>query len=493
MKTFLLVGLCLAALLICAVAIEPSGLMHGFNSLAEHAGPMTAMMVAPMSRSTLLGSVAVGRGIQTVRAEGDAATLVKQLIGDLEKSIDKKLEATNKAFEDFKIANNAKKDGLDQASVDKINNSITEYGAEIDKMNQQLAALRLGAGADNVAGGAVRASVTPEEKAYRQAFSGKGGYLRRGADNGLGDLAVKASLSSDSNPDGGYTVVPEIDTAISRVQSAMSAMRGIAQVLTISSDTYRKLVSQGGAASGWVGERESRPTTAAPTLAGIDFPAMELYAMPATTQRLLDDSSVNIEQWLADEVGITFNEQEGAAFVTGDGNNKPKGFLAYDKLADASYAWGSLGYIVTGAATTFATASSSVNPADALLSLVYALKQGYRVNGSWMMNRTVQGSVRQFKDQNGNYIWQPAMANGQPATLFGYPVSDDDNMPNVGANTYPVAFGDFKRGYLIVDRIGVRVLRDNLTSKGNVLFYTTKRVGGGVQNFEAIKLLKCST
>lgn len=488
MNKFLIAGLCLVLLTVCAVVIEPGVLSHGLT----HLHVASAIGMAPaMQRG--VSPRALFAGIKSVRNDSDAAALVKQLIGDLETKLNQKFDAQKKDFEDFKAANNGKKDGMDQSVVDKINKSLEDTGADIDKLNSQLAALRLGSNVDNVAGGGVRMSSTAEEKAYRQAFSGKGGYLRRGVDNGLLDLGVKAGLSTDSNPDGGYTVVPEIDTAISRVQANTSSMRSLAQVQTISTDTLRKMVSQGGAAAGWVGERDARTGTNTPQLAGLDFPAMELYAMPAATQRLLDDSAVNIEQWLADEVGITFNEQEGAAFVTGDGINKPKGFLAYNTVADANYAWGSLGFYVTGAAATWATPSATVSQADCLLNMVYGLKKGYRVNGSWMMNRTLQSGVRQFKDQNGAYIWQPGATAGQPATLFGYPVEDDDNMPNMAANAFPVAFGDFQRGYLIVDRIGVRVLRDNVTSKGNVLFYTTKRVGGGVQNFEAIKLLKVST
>ena len=208
--------------------------------------------------------------------------------------------------------------------------------------------------------------------------------------------------------------------------------------------------------------------------------------MPAATQTLLDDSQVDIEQWLADEVQIVFAEQEGAAFVNGDGTNKPTGFLHYTAVADASWSWGNLGYIASGADGAFA----SSNPADALINLAYAPKQGYRANGRWVMNRKTESTVRKFKDTTGNYIWQPGLSAEQPATLFGYPVTEAEDMPDIASNSLSIAFGDFTRGYLVVDRVGVRVLRDPYSAKPYVLFYTTKRVGGGVQNFEAIKLMK---
>ena len=219
---------------------------------------------------------------------------------------------------------------------------------------------------------------------------------------------------------------------------------------------------------------------------------MELYAAPAATQALLDDSSVDIASWLADEISIAFAETEGAAFVTGDGVNKPRGLLSYDTIANASYAWGKLGYAVSGVAA--ALSDSSNNGIDGLLATLYGLRQGYRTNARWLMNRSTQEAIRKLKTATEKiYLWQPPVQLGQPASLLGYPITDDDNMQDIGAGKYPVAFGDFQRGYLVVDRIGIRVLRDPFTNKPFVIFYTTKRVGGGVQNFEAIKLLKIGT
>ena len=308
-----------------------------------------------------------------------------------------------------------------------------------------------------------RDPLTAEHKA---AF---GAYVRTGEAGGLKRLEAKA-LSAGSGPDGGYLAPATVEGEILRRR-------------TISSGTYKKAFSTTGPASGWVAETAARPQGASPTLAELSFPAMELYAMPAATQTLLDDAIVDIDQWIAEEVESAFAEQEGAAFVTGDGVDKPKGFLAYPTVADASWSWGNIGVLDTGAAGAFPAS----NPSDVLVDLVYALKAGYRQNASFVMNRKTQGAIRKFKDANGNYLWQPPAAAGAPATLLGFPLVEAEDMPDIANNAVSIAFGDFRRGYLVVDRAGVRILRDPYSAKPYVLFYTTKRVGGGVQDFAAIK------
>jgi|HubBroStandDraft_5_1064220.scaffolds.fasta_scaffold57739_2 HK97 family phage major capsid protein len=385
-----------------------------------------------------------------------------------------------RAFDSFKDANDERLVALEKRSTDVVaDEKVERINRALDEQKRVLDELTLAA--QRPALGLERAG-RPETRERKQAFDR---YVRRGDAGGLDALEVKA-LSAGSNPDGGYTVPLEIETTIDRVLAKASPIRSIATVRQIGANVYRKPITTAGAASGWVGETDAIAQTNTPTLAAIDFPAMELYAMPAATQTLLDDSQVDIEQWLASEVQIVFAEQEGAAFVNGDGTNKPLGFLASTTIADASWVWGKLGYIASGAAGAFA----SSNPADALLDLAYAPKQGYRANGRWVMNRKTESTVRKFKDSTGNYIWQPAMSADQPATLFGYPVTEVEDMPDIAANSYSIAFGDFARGYLVVDRVGIRVLRDPYSVKPYILFYTTKRVGGGVQNFEAIKLMK---
>jgi HK97 family phage major capsid protein len=289
-----------------------------------------------------------------------------------------------------------------------------------------------------------------------------------------------------SAADGGFLVPPETESEIGRRLTLASPIRAIAGVRQVSASVYKKPFSTTGFASGWVGETAARPETASATLAELQFPTMELYAMPSATQALLDDAAVNIDQWIAEEVQMAFAEQEGTAFVTGNGVNRPKGFLDYAKVADAAWSWGSLGYLATGVAGSFAAA----NPSDRLIDLAYALKSSYRQNASWVMNRKTQSAIRKFKDVDGNYLWQPALRPDGRATLMGFPVAESEAMPDIATDSFALAFGDFNAGYLIVDRIGVRVLRDPYSAKPYVLFYTTKRVGGGVQNFEAIKLMK---
>jgi len=317
---------------------------------------------------------------------------------------------------------------------------------------------------------------------HKAAFAA---YIRSGEAGGLKRLEGKA-LSAGSGPDGGYLAPSGVESEILRRLATVSPIRAIATVRTISSGTYKKAYSTTGPAAGWVAEAAARPQTGSPTLAELSFPAMELYAMPAATQTLLDDAIVNIDQWIAEEVESAFAEQEGAAFINGDGIDKPKGFLAYPNVADASWSWGNIGVLNTGVAGAFAAS----HPSDILVDLVYALKAGYRQNASFVMNRKTQGIIRKFKDTGGQYLWQPPAAVGAPATLLGFPVVEAEDMPNIANNAVSVAFGDFRRGYLVVDRAGVRILRDPYSAKPHVLFYTTKRVGGGVQDFAAIKGLK---
>lgn len=207
--------------------------------------------------------------------------------------------------------------------------------------------------------------------------------------------------------------------------------------------------------------------------------------MPAATSSLLEDAAVDIDTWITSEIEAAFAEQEGSAFVNGDGVNKPSGFLSAPTVDDGSWSWGNLGYVATGVDGAFAT-----DPSDGLIDTIYSLKAGYRQNAKFVMNRKTQSTIRKFKDADGNYMWQPPAAAGQQAMLQGFAVIEAEDMPDIASNSTSIAFGDFERGYLIVDRAGVSVLRDPYSAKPYVLFYTTKRVGGGIQNFEAIKLMK---
>jgi len=403
--------------------------------------------------------------------------------------IKKLIETLGKTFEEFKTENDKRIVAIEAKGyapadvvekVEKINKDL----GQIATMKKQLEAVETAVALGQFPGGDKGRSEMEKIKAEHKAVFDK--WFRKGIDDGLHDLEVKASSSTLSDPDGGFTVPEEVEAQIDRVAETVSAMRRLCTVRPISTDTYRKLVNQGGATSGWVAEKASRAETTSPTLAEISINTKEVYAMPAATQSLLDDSAIDIGQWLADEVSIEFTEEEGDAFITGTGVSEPKGIAAYTMVANASYAWGSVGYIAGGHA-------SLLNNADKLIDLQHALKPVYRGGSAFLMNDLTMAVVRKFKDGDGNYIWRPGLEQGAPDTLLGKPVEIDDNVADIAASAYPIFFANFKRAYMIIDRIGIRVLRDPYTSKPFVLFYTTKKVGGGIVHYEAIKALKIAT
>jgi HK97 family phage major capsid protein len=356
--------------------------------------------------------------------------------------------------------------------VDRISAALDEQKRALDRVVARRARPQL-SGGDNA---------NPAGLEHRSAFER---YVRGGDERGLRAIEEKAH-SIGSGPDGGYLVPAETETEIGRRLSNLSPIRAISAVRQVSASVLKKPYSLTGPATGWVAETAARPQTTSATLAELQFPTMELYAMPAATSSLLDDAAVDVDAWIASEIEVAFAEQEGAAFVNGDGVNKPRGIMNYPTVAETSWSWGNLGFIATGVSG----ALPATNPSDILFDLVYALKAGYRQNASWLMNRRTQGVLRKLKDSTGNYLWQPPATADARASLMGFPLVEAEDVPNIAANATAIAFGDFNRGYLVVDRTGVRVLRDPYSAKPYVLFYTTKRVGGGVQDFDAIKLLK---
>ena len=400
--------------------------------------------------------------------------------------LNKAIEDLGVGFEQFKATNDTRLN-----EIEKNGKALAETDAKLAKINDDLTALQ-----------ALKDKVEAMEKAENRAQFGGGqtsqattdhakgfnAFMRTGAEDGLRDLEINAALTTQSDPDGGWTVPEEVDGIITRVEGTLAAMRRIARVQPVGSAVYKKLHNTGGSTSGWVGEEEARAETDTPSLKMLEFPTMELYANPAATQGMLDDSSFNVENWLGEEVAIEFAEQEGSAFINGSGVNKPRGILSYSNVINSNYAWEKIGFVKSGVSGDFDISANGSG--DALIDLQHALKAGYRNNATFLMNDLTLAEVRKLKNVDGDLLWRPGLEAGASDTLLGKPVEIDDNMPDIAANSYSIAFGDFNRAYIITDRMGARILRDPYTNKPFVKFYTTKRVGGGVQDFAALKLMK---
>ena len=405
----------------------------------------------------------VPRGLVSVRADGSNPTEVKALV-----------EALNKAFADFKAEHNTQleeirkgnADAIRALQVDRVNDEVGKLQAAVDAVNTQLAAFQMG-------GGAGGDKLVDAE--YTDAFRA---HFRTGA--------VNASLNKGTDAEGGYLAPVEWDRTITDKLVLVSPMRQLATVQPCSGAGLTKLFNLGGTASGWVGETAARPATATGTFASLGFGWGEIYANPAATQQLLDDSEINLEAWLAGEVETEFSKQEGSAFFSGDGSNKPFGILTYVTGAAnaAKHPFGAIKVVNSGAAAAITS--------DGLINLIYDLPSAFTPDARFALNRKTQGAIRLLKDGQGNYLWQPSYVAGQPATLAGFPITEVPDMPDVAANAMAALFGDFKRTYTVFDRVGVRVLRDPFTNKPYVQFYTTKRVGGGVHNPEPMRALKVS-
>ncbi|MES3100475.1 phage major capsid protein [Sphingomonas faeni] len=316
--------------------------------------------------------------------------------------------------------------------------------------------------------------------AQNAAFAG---FVRTGA-----TLEMKAftGVTGDS---GGFAVPREIDAQIDTLLKSISPIRAIANVVKVGSAGYRKLVTTGGTPSGWAAENAARPETASPVFTEIAPPTGELYANPSASQAMLDDAAFDVEEWLAGEIAMEFAKAEGAAFVSGSGVSRPKGFLtsATAATADGVRAFGTLQYLASGTAGDF-----SASPQERLIDLVQSLRGPYRQGASFVMNAATLARIRKFKTSDGAFVWAPSLAAGQPATLLGYPVVEAEDMPDIAANALAIAFGNFRAGYIIAERTETGILRDPYSNKPFVSFYATKRVGGCVTNSEAIKLMKFS-
>lgn len=337
-----------------------------------------------------------------------------------------------------------------------------------------------------VGGSAGDANVDKAE--HKKAF---GAFLRKGIETGLADLERKA-VNVTTAGDGGYALPEQIESVIAQRLLDISPVRAVANVVSVSTSDYKQLVDTRGMASGWVGEAAARTATNTPSFYEAAAYMGEIYANPQATQQSLDDLMFNVEAWIASSIADEFAYQEGGAFVSGNGTSKPRGFLNYSTAAtaDSGRAWGTLEHVATGVSADFAAS----NKGDKLVELVYKLKAGHRNNAVWMTNKAILAEIRAFKESTTNaYLWQPGLAAGQPSTLLGYRVIEAEDMPAKAANSLSIAFGDFRAGYTVVDRLGIRSLRDPYSNKPYVGFYVTKRVGGMVVNSEAIKVLKFGT
>ncbi len=322
------------------------------------------------------------------------------------------------------------------------------------------------------------------EAPHKKAFAA---YLRSGDDDGLRGLTVEEkALSTAVSADGGYLVDPQTAAQIVGVLRSAASIRTIAQVVQVEATSFDVLVDHTDIGSGWASETGAAGETGTPQIERISIPLHELAAMPKASQRLLDDSAFDVEGWLAQRIADKFSRAEAQAFIAGDGAEKPRGFLSYPKVDDELWAWGSLGYVPTGSTGDF----SASDPADAIVDLVYALGARYRANATFVMNSKTAGAVRKMKDADGRFLWSDGLAAGEPARLMGYPVLIAEDMPDIAPDAFAIAFGDFRAGYTVAERPDLRILRDPFSAKPHVLFYATKRVGGDVSDFAAIKLLK---
>ncbi|EON0340164.1 phage major capsid protein [Escherichia coli] len=395
------------------------------------------------------------------------------------KDVEQVAQELQAKFDAFKEKNDKRLEAVEQekgklaGEVETLNGKLSELDELKSALEEELKQVKRPAGG-------------PQSKAASEHKTAFIGFMRKGKDDGLRELERKA-LQVGVDEDGGYAVPEELDRTILNLLKDEVVMRQEATTITVGGANYKKLVNLGGTASGWVGETDSRPETDASKLGQIEPFMGEIYGNPQATQTMLDDAFFNVEDWINSELAIEFAEQEEIAFTSGNGTKKPKGFLAYASTLDPdkTRAFGTLQHILSGAAAGVT--------ADAIIKLVYTLRKVHRNGAKFMMNNNSLFAIRILKDSEGNYLWRPGLELGQPSSLVGYGVAENEQMPDIAADAKAIAFGNFKRGYTIVDRIGTRILRDPYTKKPFVGFYTTKRTGGMLVDSQAIKLLQIGT
>ncbi|MBI6630427.1 phage major capsid protein [Pontibaca salina] len=356
-----------------------------------------------------------------------------------------------------------------------------EFGTRLQQLEERVTMLNR----DSIAAARPQlAAGTDAGAPHQKAFNA---YLRSGDDDGLRGLEFECkAMSTAVNGDGGFLVDPQTSERVQSVLNSTASIRAVAAVVNVEATSYDMLIDHGEVGAGWASETGAVAETGTPQIDRISIPLHELSALPKASQRLLDDSAFDIEGWLAGRIADKFARAEAAAFINGDGEDKPRGILNHAVVDNEIWAWGNLGYVPTGV-------SGDVGGGEAVIDLVYALGAQYRANASFVMNSKTAGHLRKLKDNDGRFLWSDGLAAGEPARLLGYPVLIAEDMPNPEADAMAVAFGDFAAGYTIAERPDLRVLRDPFSAKPHVLFYATKRVGGDVSDFAAIKLLKFGT
>ncbi|MFQ5451456.1 MAG: phage major capsid protein [Nitrospinaceae bacterium] len=387
------------------------------------------------------------------------------------------LEELNHAFLEHKVKNNQRlaelekkghADPLLEQQVNRIAREIqdlSEVKEGLEKIETQL----------NRPGFETMRERTDPVTEKKRAAVGK--YIRKG--EGAMNPDEMKLLAADSDPEGGYWVTSGISGMIITKVFETSPLRGAATVETISADALEIPDDLNEANAGWTAERGVRSETSTPPVGMRRIPVHELYAMPKATQTLLDDARIDVESWLAGKVADKLSRLENTAFINGSGSGQPRGILTYPA-----------GTTNPGQVQQINSGSASVITADGLRTLFYALKSSYASNARWLMGRSTVEAISKLKDSTGQYLWQPSLQAGEPQTLLGHPIDRMEDMPAVAAGSLSIAFGDWRQAYTIVDRVGVRVLRDPFSSKPFVLFYTTKRTGGDVTNFESFVIQK---
>ena len=396
------------------------------------------------------------------------------------------IEDQGKAWAEFQKANDARLAAIEAKGyapadltekVQKINDDLASIGKQITDIEKK--AGRPQPGKDDV---------TPEQAEYRKAFNN---YLRTGEGDGraLKELGRKA-MNSGTDSEGGYLVLPEMDLAIDRIAQTMGGLAPLCDTITIGTQKWEKLVKTAGMSMRRVANGGTGGETTEPTFAKVEIEVFPAEVEPWVFNETLEDSRIDLESDLANEAAIGFAEGANAEYITGNGVGNARGITAYTNVANSAYAWGSVGYVVSGKTAALA----SVSPSDKIVNLQHALKSQYRQGAAFVMNDATLGTVRQLKDGSGSYyLWNPDALAGFGGRLLGSPVVIDDNMADIGAGAYAIAFGNWKRAYKIVNRSGTTLIRDNITAKGQTKFNFRRRFGGGVVNYEAFKLFKVAT